>query len=75
MMPQRTLHRRYGRATGCSTGCSTGGLHARIATALRWPMRDVQSMSLHSLRELVRPVSRKLADEIADAIQSGRCVT
>ena len=39
-----------------------GLLEARIAEALGWSLRDVRSMSLHSLRELVRPVSAKLAE-------------
>jgi len=49
----------------------TGDLHARIAAALGWPMRDVQSVSLQSLRDLVRPVSAKLADEISRVVQAG----
>src|ERR1700733_1312699 len=49
----------------------TGSLHARIAAALGWPMRDVQSMSLQSLRDLVRPVDPGLADEISRVVQAG----
>lgn len=63
----RGLRRRYGRATGA--------LHERIAQALGWPLRDVQSFSLHALRDLVRPVSPKLAHEITAVISSGRYVT
>ena len=44
-------------------------LHARIAAVLGWPMKDVQSVSLQSLRDLVRPVSAKLADEISRVVQ------
>jgi hypothetical protein len=51
-----------------------GSLYARIARALGWPIADVRSMSLHSLRDLVRPVDRALADEISDAIHSGRYI-
>lgn len=43
-------------------------LHERIAKALGWPLRDVESMSLPSLRELVRPVDRYLAEEISESI-------
>lgn len=49
-------------------------LHERIAAALGWPLRDVQSMSLASLRELVRPVSGKLADELTQRIRSGEVI-
>jgi len=47
------------------------GIHDRIAKALGWPVRDVQSLSLQSLRELVRPVSPKLVAEIDREIRSG----
>jgi hypothetical protein len=47
------------------------GLHARIAAALGWSVRDVHSMSLASLRDLVRPVSPKLASEISSTIARG----
>jgi len=43
-------------------------LHARIAQALGWTEEQVRSMSLRSLRELVRPVSPKLAHEITIAL-------
>lgn len=48
-----------------------GSLHERIAATLGWSMRDVQSLSLPSLRDLVRPVSPALAEEIGDVIQTG----
>lgn len=43
----------------------------RIATCLKWTVADVNSMSMQSLRELVRPVSQKLAAEITQVVQSG----
>jgi hypothetical protein len=43
-------------------------LHERIAQALSWPLRDVESLSLPSLRELVRPVDQRLAEEISESI-------
>lgn len=52
-----------------------GNLHERIAAVLDWPMEDVRSMSLPSLRELVRPVDPALADEISQTIQSGSHIT
>lgn len=44
-------------------------LHERIA--LEWPVENTQSFSLAALRDLVRPVSPKLADEISLVIASG----
>jgi hypothetical protein len=52
-------------------GGATGTLHERIAAALGWSVADTQSMSLQSLRDLVRPVNPELAGEITRAIQSG----
>ncbi len=46
-------------------------LHQRIAEALGWSLEDVQSFSLPALRELVRPVSPKLADHITETIHLG----
>jgi ElaB/YqjD/DUF883 family membrane-anchored ribosome-binding protein/DNA-directed RNA polymerase subunit RPC12/RpoP len=60
----------YDEAMGGKVKAS-GSLHDRIAKALKWSMKDVQSMSLASLRELVRPVDKKLADEISTVIQKG----
>lgn len=40
-------------------------LHSRIATALGWTEVETQSFSLPALRDLVRPVSEKLAGEIS----------
>lgn len=47
-------------------------LHERIATVLGWTVKDTQSLSLHSLRELVRPLDRGLAAEISGVITSAR---
>jgi hypothetical protein len=46
-------------------------LHDRIAKVLGWSMRDVQSLSMQSLRDLVRPVDPDLARELDLMIQSG----
>jgi hypothetical protein len=46
-------------------------LHDRIAKALGWSTRDVQSLSMQSLRDLVRPVDADLAREMDYVIQSG----
>lgn len=46
------------------------GIQKRVAKALGWSLQDVQSMSLASLREQVRPVSPKLAHELTEAIRS-----
>lgn len=39
-------------------------LHERIAKALGWTVKETQSFSLPTLREMVRSVSPKLAHEI-----------
>ena len=49
-------------------------LHTRIAEALGWTEAEVKSVSFQSLRDIVRPVSRKLADEIDWAIRTGSYV-
>lgn len=49
-------------------------LHSRAASVLGWPLRDARSVSLQSLREMVRPLDPALADEIGHAIQSGSYV-
>lgn len=46
-------------------------LHERIAAALGWSLTDVQSLSILSLREMVRPVSEKLAAELTAMHASG----
>lgn len=55
-----------------ASGLFDDGLHKRIATVLKWPLRDVQSMSLASLRDLVRPVDAALAADIARVIHGGQ---
>ena len=47
-------------------------LHERIATVLGWTVEQTQSLSLASLRELVRTISPKLAAEITERIRTGR---
>jgi hypothetical protein len=47
-------------------------LHERIAQALGWTVEQAQSFSLPALRDLVRPISPKLAAEISETISSGR---
>ena len=49
-------------------------LNARVAEALGWSEEQVRSFSLQALRDLVRPVSPKLAREITIAIRSERVV-
>lgn len=49
-------------------------LHERIAKALGWEVEEVRTMSFQTLRELVRPVSDKLAHEITQEIESGRYI-
>jgi hypothetical protein len=58
---------------GSSVACKRQeeGLHDRIAKALGWSVSDTRSFSLAALRDLVRPVSAKLAHDITTAIQSG----
>lgn len=47
-------------------------LHRRIAATLGWTESSTRSMSLASLRDLVRPVDPALAEEIGERIRSGR---
>ena len=44
-------------------------IHDRIAEALGWSVEATKRFSLQYLRELVRPVSPKLAHEITALIQ------
>jgi hypothetical protein len=46
-------------------------LHERIAAALGWTVKETQSFSLASLREMVRTVSPKLVHEITVRIETG----
>lgn len=50
------------------------GLHERVAEALGWSLQAVQSVPLQGLRDLVRPVSDKLARELSQEIGSDRRV-
>ena len=47
----------------------TCSLHARVAHALGWTEAQAKSFSLPTLRDLVRPVSAKLAHEITLAMR------
>jgi hypothetical protein len=47
-------------------------MHERIAEALGWTVEQARSFSLPALREIVRPVSMKLALEITLQIQGGQ---
>lgn len=60
-----------GRRVGGSTMNESSSLHERIAEALGWTVEDTRSVSYQGLRELVRPVSQKLAAEITGQIHSG----
>ena len=46
-------------------------LHDRVASALGWTPTEARSLSMQSLRDLVRPVNPDLANELSLAIQSG----
>jgi len=46
-------------------------LRNRCERSLGWPPFASRGLSLQSLRELVRPVSAKLAEECTQAIRSG----
>ena len=52
-------------------GVAVSDLHDRIAKTLGWSTRDVQSLSMQSLRDLVRPIDPDLAREMDLVIQSG----
>lgn len=49
-------------------------LSYRIADKLGWSRRQVHSFSLLALRDLVLPVSPKLAHEITQAVETGRVI-
>lgn len=49
-------------------------LHQRIASTLQWPLEEVQSFSLPTLRELIRPLSSKLVHEISSFMRSAEYV-
>lgn len=46
-------------------------LRKEIAAALNWSEKDVNSLSMASLRELVRPSNPALAQRIAECIAKG----
>lgn len=46
-------------------------LYDRAARALGWKPADARTVSMHTLRDLVRPVDPDLAQEMTLAIQSG----
>jgi hypothetical protein len=46
-------------------------IHDRVAQALGWSVKDTQSFSLSTLREMVRTKDPALAAEISSMIQSG----
>jgi hypothetical protein len=50
-------------------------LHDRVAHALGWTPAETRSVSMQSLRDLVRPVDPDLAQEISHVIQSGAYVS
>lgn len=50
-------------------------IHDRIAKALGWSDAEVRSLSMASLREIVRAADPSLASEISDTIQTGQHVT
>lgn len=45
-------------------------LHERIAKVLGWPLSDVYSMSLLTLRELVKPIDAKLYWDITVSVRN-----
>ena len=46
-------------------------LHTRIAEALGWTEAEVKSVSFRSLRDIVRPINPKLANELDAVIRTG----
>lgn len=61
----------YEARTGPLGHAANDSLHRRIAEALGWSESGTRSMSLASLRDLVRPVDPALAEEIGNRIRSG----
>lgn len=55
-------------------GFQVSDLHDRAARVLGWSPADVRSLSMQSLRDLVRPVDPDLAREMDYVIQSGAYV-
>ncbi len=52
-------------------GVAGGSLHSRVAHAMGWSEKEVASVSAQSLRDNLRHVDPKLAEEIGEAIRSG----
>lgn len=50
-------------------------LHTRIAQVLGWTPEEAKSFSMQTLREIVRPVDSKLADDLSIYIRSGEYIT
>jgi hypothetical protein len=46
-------------------------LHERVAAVLHWSEREVHSVPLAALRDLVRPVDPRLADELSEVLRRG----
>lgn len=63
-----------GEAGNNVASSSARNLYERAANALGWSLADVHTVSMQSLRDLVRPVAPDLAQEINLAIQSGAYV-
>lgn len=61
----------YEARTGASGHVANDSLRRRIAQALGWSESGTRSMSLASLRDLVRPVDPALAEEIGERIRAG----
>lgn len=49
-------------------------LHQRIAEALGWTEVEVRQFTFQSLREIVRPVSPKLAHDLDVLIRTGEYI-
>jgi len=64
LVVQRGVH-----ARGSTVGHSLPHLFERIAQALGWTLAEVQGFSLASLRDIVKPVSPKLAHECTLAMR------
>jgi hypothetical protein len=47
-------------------------IRSRAARVLGWSETDARSFSLQALRDIVRPVDPKLAQEISERVSSGR---
>lgn len=50
-------------------------LHQKIAKTLGWSIKDTKTFDLPTLRELVRPFNRSLAEEVSQVIKEGSHLT